>query len=62
MGNISVRRGSALESNYTLGHFGDGPSSNIIFHEVKNLKLHQLQTLIHTLLLIQVMQVALSLI
>ena len=42
MGNISVRRGSALESNYTLGHFGDGPSSNIIFHEVKNLKLHQI--------------------
>ena len=42
MGNISAQRGSALESNYTLGHFGDGPSSNIIFHEVKNLKLHQI--------------------
>jgi len=42
MDNIVTLRVSALESNYTLGHFGDGSNSDIIFREVKNLKLHQI--------------------
>ena len=42
MGNVTVKRTSALEGHYLLGHFGDHPDSNIIFDERKDLMLHQI--------------------
>ena len=42
MDETAIERASALENHYKLGHFGDKPESNIIFHELKNLKLYQI--------------------
>ena len=42
MDNVATPRASALKRAYIPGHFGDDPSSNIIFREVENLKLYQI--------------------
>ena len=42
MDKTIIQRASALEGHYNLGHFGDKPDSNIIFHELKDLKLYQI--------------------
>ena len=42
MDKTIIQRASALEGHYNLGHFGDKTDSNIIFHELKDLKLYQI--------------------
>ena len=42
MDKTTIERTSALESHYILGHFGDKSDSNIIFHELRDLKLYQI--------------------
>ena len=42
MDKTTVKRISPIEGHYTPGHFGGTSDSNIIFHELKNLKLHQI--------------------
>ena len=42
MDKTTVKRISPIEGHYTPGHFGDSSDSNIILHELKNLKLYQI--------------------
>ena len=42
MDKTTIERTSALESHYIPGHFGDKSDSNIIFHELRDLKLYQI--------------------